>query len=73
MKYKVAKSAYKTIDENKNKTNWNSYAVVYTNGYYQCLFYRLRKLLSGDIIPLWVFEICRFEITATYPRVGKIT
>ena len=30
MKYKVAKSPYKTIGENKNKTNWNTYVVIYT-------------------------------------------
>ena len=68
MKYKVAKSPYKTIGENKNKTNWNTYVVIYTEGYYQCLFYRIRKLFSGDVIPLWVFEIYKFEITATSPR-----
>ena len=28
MKYKVAKSPYKTIGENKNKTNWNTYEVI---------------------------------------------
>ena len=28
MKYKVAKSPYKTIGENKNKTNWNTYERV---------------------------------------------
>ena len=61
MKYKVAKSPYKTIGENKNKTNWNTYEVIYTKGYYQCLFYRIRKLFSGDVIPLWVFEICKFD------------
>ena len=69
MKYKVAKSPYKTIGENKNKTNWNTYGVIYTKGHYQCWFYRIRKLFSGDVIPLWVFEICKFEITATSPRV----
>ena len=61
MKYKVAKSPYKTIGENKNKTNWNTYEVIYTKEYYQCLFYRIRKLFSGDVIPLWVFEICKFD------------
>ena len=35
MKYKVAKSPYKTMGENKNKTNWNTYEVIYTKGYYQ--------------------------------------
>ena len=61
MKYKVAKSPDKTIGENKNKTNWNTYEVIYTKGYYQCLFYRIRNLFSGDVIPLWVFEICKFD------------
>ena len=32
MKYKVAKSPYKTIGENKNKTNWNTYGVIYMKG-----------------------------------------
>ena len=50
MKYKVAKSPYKTIGENKNKTNWNTHVVIYTKGYYQCFFYRIRKLFSGDVI-----------------------
>ena len=68
MKCKVAKSHCKTIGENKNKTNWDTYVVIYTKGYYQCLFYRIRKLFSGDVIPLWVFEICKFEITDTSPR-----
>ena len=61
MEYKVAKAPYKTIGENKNKTNWNTYEVIYTKGYYQCLFYRIRKLFSGDVIPLWAFEICKFD------------
>ena len=69
MKYKVAKTPYKTIGENKNKTNWNTYGVIYTKGYYQCWFYRIRKLFSGNVNPLWVFEICKFEITATPHRV----
>ena len=69
MKYNVAKSPYKTIGKKKNKTNWNTHAVIYTKGHYQCLFYRIRKLFSGDVIPLWVFEICKFEITTTSPKV----
>ena len=36
MKYKVAKSPNKTIGENKNKTNWNTYEVIYTKGYCYC-------------------------------------
>ena len=63
MKYKVAKSPYKTIGENKIKTNWNTYEVIYTKGYYQYLFYRIRNLFSGDVIPLWVFEICKFDLS----------
>ena len=30
MKYQVAESPYKTIGENKNKTKWNAYVVIYT-------------------------------------------
>ena len=67
MKCKVAKSHCKTIGENKNKTNWDTYVVIYTKGYYQCLFYRIRKLFSGDVIPLWVFEICKFESQTHLP------
>ena len=37
--------------------------------YYQCIFHRIRKLFSGDVIPLCLLEICTFDITATSPRV----
>ena len=52
----------------KNKTNWKTYVVIQTKRYYQCIFDRIRKLFSGDVIPLCLLEICTFEITASSPR-----
>ena len=36
--------------------------------YYQCISYTIIKPVSGDVIPLCVFEIWTFKITATSPR-----
>ena len=54
--------------EVRNKTNWNTYVVIKTERCDQCIFDRIRKLFSRDVIPLCLLEICTFEITATSPR-----
>ena len=57
MKYKVAKSPYKTIGENKNKTNWNTYGVIHERVLSMLILWNKKAILRRRHSPMGVWNL----------------